>query len=172
LGSAGLAGSASAEQRADEKRLVQQWAHDVCRVQLMPRVLEASRHECLDPTTIPERSTLGLLGRSMPGTYDGAGGGYVSPGLVAREVERDDSGYRSRMSVQPSPRIQRIYGYGDEAQRQNDLPALASGRLIGRCGLTAPDLGADAGGWLGNSGSPLRLRALPATPVRPRRCSC
>jgi glutaryl-CoA dehydrogenase len=112
----------------------------------MPRVLEANRHEIFHREIMTEMGELGLLGPTIPEDYGGAGVGYVSYGLVAREVERVDSGYRSAMSVQSSLVMHPIYAYGDEAQRKRWLPRLASGELVGCFGLTEPDFGSDPGG--------------------------
>jgi glutaryl-CoA dehydrogenase len=135
-----------AEQLSEEERLVQAAAHDYCQGSLMPRILEANRHERFDRAILTEMGGLGLLGVTIPEEYGGAGAGYVSYGLVAREVERVDSGYRSAMSVQSSLVMHPIFAYGDEAQRKRYLPKLARGELVGCFGLTEPDHGSDAGG--------------------------
>jgi glutaryl-CoA dehydrogenase len=111
----------------------------------MPRILEANRHEIFDRSIMTEMGALGLLGATLPETYGGAGVNYVSYGLIAREVERVDSGYRSAMSVQSSLVMHPIHAYGSEAQRRTYLPRLASGELIGCFGLTEPDAGSDPG---------------------------
>jgi glutaryl-CoA dehydrogenase len=113
----------------------------------MPRVLEANRHEYFDRTIMTELGALGLLGSTIEG-YGCAGVNYVCYGLVAREVERVDSGYRSAMSVQSSLVMYPIYAYGTEAQRQRYLPRLATGEIIGCFGLTEPDHGSDPGGMI------------------------
>ncbi|WP_169544862.1 acyl-CoA dehydrogenase [Sneathiella aquimaris] len=132
------------EQLTEEERLVSQTAHDYCQEKLMPRVLEANRHEKMDTSIFREMGELGLLGSTIEG-YGCAGLSYVSYGLVAREVERVDSGYRSMMSVQSSLVMHPIYTYGTEEQRQKYLPKLATGEWIGCFGLTEPDHGSDPG---------------------------
>jgi len=112
----------------------------------MPRVLEANRHEIFHREIFNEMGELGLLGATVPEQYGGAGLNYVSYGLVAREVERVDSGYRSAMSVQSSLVMYPIYAYGTEAQRNKYLPALTRGEMVGCFGLTEPDHGSDPGG--------------------------
>src|SRR4051812_49935668 len=112
----------------------------------MPRILEANRHERFDRAIVTEMGELGLLGPTIPEEYGGVGASYVAYGLVAREVERVDSGYRSMMSVQSSLVMYPIYAYGDETQRKKDLPMLASGNWVGCFGLTEPDAGSDPGG--------------------------
>jgi glutaryl-CoA dehydrogenase len=111
----------------------------------MPRVIAAYRDETYDANMLPEMGKLGLLGPTIPEEYGGAGLGYVSYGLIARELERIDSGYRSAMSVQSSLVMYPIYAYGTEAQRRKYLPKLASAELIGCFGLTEPDHGSDPG---------------------------
>lgn len=111
----------------------------------MPRILEANRNEHFDRTIMNEMGGLGLLGSTIPEEYGGAGLNYVSYGLIAREVERVDSGYRSAMSVQSSLVMHPIYTYGSEEQRKKYLPKLASGELIGCFGLTEPNHGSDPG---------------------------
>jgi glutaryl-CoA dehydrogenase len=111
----------------------------------MPRVTEAFRHEKSDPAIFGEMGALGLLGATLPPEYGGAGLSYVCYGLIAREIERVDSGYRSMMSVQSSLVMYPIYAYGSEAQRRNYLPQLATGEVIGCFGLTEPDHGSDPG---------------------------
>jgi glutaryl-CoA dehydrogenase len=135
-----------AEQLTDDERQVQQAAHEYCQGRLMPRILEANRHERFDRGIITEMGELGFLGPTIPEEYGGAGAGYVSYGLIAREVERVDSGYRSAMSVQSSLVMHPIYAYGDEAQRRKYLPKLASGEWVGCFGLTESDHGSDPGG--------------------------
>ncbi len=133
-------------QLGDEERLVRETAAEYCQAKLMPRVLEANRHEIFHREIMSEMGELGLLGPTIPEEYGGAGVGYVSYGLVAREVERVDSGYRSAMSVQSSLVMHPIYAYGDESQRKRWLPKLATGELVGCFGLTEPDFGSDPGG--------------------------
>ncbi len=132
------------EQLTEEERLVRDTARDYCQDKLMGRVLEANRHETFDREIFTEMGELGLLGPTIEG-YGCAGLGYVSYGLVAREVERVDSGYRSMMSVQSSLVMHPIHAYGSEEQRQKYLPKLATGEWIGCFGLTEPDHGSDPG---------------------------
>lgn len=127
----------------EEERMIQQAAQDYCQEQLMPRILEANRHEHFDASIMRELGALGFLGATLPEQYGCAGVNYVSYGLIAREVERVDSGYRSAMSVQSSLVMHPIYTYGNEAQRQKYLPKLATGEWIGCFGLTEPDSGSD-----------------------------
>jgi len=127
----------------EEERMIRQAAQDYCQEQLMPRILEANRHEHFDAAIMQELGALGFLGATLPEQYGCAGINYVSYGLIAREVERVDSGYRSAMSVQSSLVMHPIYTYGNEAQRQKYLPKLASGEWIGCFGLTEPDSGSD-----------------------------
>ena len=135
-----------AEQLTEEERLVQQAAHEYCEGRLMPRILEANRHERFDRAIVTEMGELGLLGPTIPEEYGGAGASYVSYGLIAREVERVDSGYRSAMSVQSSLVMHPIHAYGSEEQRVKYLPKLATGEWVGCFGLTEPDAGSDPGG--------------------------
>jgi glutaryl-CoA dehydrogenase len=135
-----------AEELTDDERQVQQAAHEYCQGRLMPRILEANRHERFDRGIITEMGELGFLGPTIPEEYGGAGAGYVSYGLIAREVERVDSGYRSAMSVQSSLVMHPIHAYGTEEQRLKYLPKLATGEWIGCFGLTEPDFGSDPGG--------------------------
>lgn len=132
-------------QLSEEERLIRDAARDYCQERLMPRVLEANRREQFDRTIMNELGELGLLGATLPEQYGCAGVNYVAYGLVAREVERVDSGYRSAMSVQSSLVMHPIHAYGDEAQRQRWLPGLARGELVGCFGLTEPDAGSDPG---------------------------
>jgi glutaryl-CoA dehydrogenase len=132
-------------QLGEEERMVRDAAHAYAQDKLMPRVTEAFRHEKSDPAIFPEMGALGLLGATLPPEYGGAGLSYVCYGLIAREIERVDSGYRSMMSVQSSLVMYPIYAYGSEAQRRNYLPRLATGELIGCFGLTEPDHGSDPG---------------------------
>ena len=130
------------EQLDDEERMVLDAAREYAQERLMPRILEAHRHEHFDPEFMTEMGSLGLLGSTLEG-YGCAGVSYVCYGLVAREVERVDSGYRSALSVQSSLVMYPIYAYGTEAQREKFLPGLARGELIGSFGLTEPDAGSD-----------------------------
>ncbi len=130
------------DQLTEEERLVRDSARDYCQEKLMARVLEANRHETFDRAIFTEMGELGLLGSTIEG-YGCAGLGYVSYGLVAREVERVDSGYRSMMSVQSSLVMHPIHAYGTEAQREKYLPKLATGEWIGCFGLTEPHGGSD-----------------------------
>ena len=132
-------------QLTEEERMVRDSAHSYCQDKLMPRVLMANRNEEFDPEIMKEMGELGLLGSTIDG-YDCAGLNYVSYGLIAREVERVDSGYRSVMSVQSSLVMFPIHAYGTEEQRQKYLPRLATGELIGCFGLTEPDHGSDPSG--------------------------
>jgi len=131
------------QQLSDEERLIRDAAHDYCQDKLMPRVKQANRDETFDREIMNEFGELGLLGATIPEEYGCAGTNYVSYGLVAREVERVDSGYRSAMSVQSSLVMHPIYAYGSEQQRQKYIPRLASGELVGCFGLTEPDAGSD-----------------------------
>jgi len=131
------------QQLTDEERMIRDAAREYCQDRLMPRVKAANRNEVFDREIMNEFGELGLLGATIPEQYGCAGANYVSYGLVAREVERVDSGYRSAMSVQSSLVMHPIYAYGSEAQRQKYLPRLASGELIGCFGLTEPDAGSD-----------------------------
>ncbi|MBR9879044.1 MAG: acyl-CoA dehydrogenase [Gammaproteobacteria bacterium] len=132
------------DQLDEEERMVQQTAHDYCQEKLLPRVLEANRHERFDREIMNEMGELGLLGATIDG-YGCAGMNYVSYGLIAREVERVDSGYRSAMSVQSSLVMYPIHAFGSDAQRDRYLPKLASGEWVGCFGLTEPDHGSDPG---------------------------
>ena len=130
-------------QLSDDERAVRDAAHAYCQERLLPRVTEAFRHEKTDPAIFREMGELGLLGATIPEQYGGAGLNYVCYGLVAREVERVDSGYRSMMSVQSSLVMLPINTFGTEAQKQKYLPKLATGEWIGCFGLTEPDHGSD-----------------------------
>jgi glutaryl-CoA dehydrogenase len=134
------------EQLTDEERMVRDTARDYAQEKLMPRIMSAYREERFDREIMNEMGALGLLGPTVPETYGGAGLGYVSYGLAAREVERVDSGYRSAMSVQSSLVMYPIHAYGSEEQRRKYLPKLASGEWVGCFGLTEPDAGSDPGG--------------------------
>ncbi|MCA8930774.1 MAG: acyl-CoA dehydrogenase family protein, partial [Alphaproteobacteria bacterium] len=133
------------EQLSDEERMVRDTARAYCQEQLMPRVLEANRHETFDRAIFDEMGELGLLGATLPEQYGCAELNYVCYGLIAREVERVDSGYRSAMSVQSSLVMHPIHAYGTESQRQKYLPKLARGELVGCFGLTEPNHGSDPG---------------------------
>ncbi|GED22740.1 acyl-CoA dehydrogenase [Halomonas halmophila] len=132
------------DQLEEDERLVQQTAHDYCQDKLLPRVLEANRHERFDREIMTEMGALGLLGATIEG-YGCAGMNYVSYGLIAREVERVDSGYRSAMSVQSSLVMYPIHAFGSQAQKDRYLPHLATGEWVGAFGLTEPDHGSDPG---------------------------
>ena len=133
------------DQLTEEERMVRDTARDYAQDKLMPRVLEANRHEKFHREIMNELGALGLLGSTIDG-YGCAGTNYVSYGLIAREVERVDSGYRSMNSVQSSLVMYPIYAYGDETQRKKYLPKLATGEWVGCFGLTEPDAGSDPGG--------------------------
>jgi glutaryl-CoA dehydrogenase len=133
------------QQLSDEERMVQRSAAQFAQGKLAPRVLEAFRHERTDPAIFREMGEVGLLGATIPEQYGGSGLNYVCYGLIAREVERVDSGYRSMMSVQSSLVMVPINEFGTEAQKQKYLPKLASGEWIGCFGLTEPDHGSDPG---------------------------
>ena len=143
-----------AQLSADE-RAVRDAAQAYCQDQLVPRVLSAFRHETTDPTIFREMGALGLLGPTIPEAYGGAGLNYVGYGMIEREVERVDSGYRSMMSVQSSLVMLPIFAFGSEAMKQKYLPKLARGEWIGCFGLTEPDHGSDPGGMS------TRARAVP-----------
>ncbi len=134
------------EQLSEDERMIQASAAAYAKEKLAPRIIDAFADETTDPEIFREMGEMGLLGVTLPEAYGGLGGSYVSYGLVAREVERIDSGYRSMMSVQSSLVIYPIYAYGSEAQRQKYLPKLASGEWIGCFGLTEPDAGSDPAG--------------------------
>ncbi|MFZ6748134.1 acyl-CoA dehydrogenase [Undibacterium sp. Ren11W] len=136
------------QQLTDEERMVRDAAQAYCQDKLQPRILESFRHEKTDPAIFREMGELGLLGPTIPEQYGGPGLNYVSYGLIAREVERVDSGYRSMMSVQSSLVMVPIYEFGTEAQRQKFLPKLASGVWIGCFGLTEPNHGSDPGSMI------------------------
>ncbi|MFN2101266.1 acyl-CoA dehydrogenase [Altererythrobacter sp. MF3-039] len=134
------------DQLTDEERMVRDAAHGFAQDELQPRVIEAFANEKDAPELFPLMGKAGLLGATIPVEYGGAGAGYVAYGLIAREIERVDSGYRSMASVQSSLVMYPIHAYGSEDQRQKYLPGLASGELIGCFGLTEPDAGSDPGG--------------------------
>src|SRR6187431_2618458 len=132
-------------QLTEEERMVRDTARGYAQEKLFPRVLKAYREETFDREIMREMGALGLIGSTIPEEYGGAGLGYVAYGLIAREVEAVDSGYRSAMSVQSSLVMHPIYSYGSEAQRRRFLPKLASGEIVGCFGLTEPDHGSDPG---------------------------
>ncbi|NCV65583.1 MAG: acyl-CoA dehydrogenase [Burkholderiaceae bacterium] len=136
------------DQLTTEERMVADAAREYAQGKLAPRVHEAYRSESTDPSIFREMGDLGLLGITIPEEYGGASLNYVSYGLIAREIERVDSGYRSMMSVQSSLVMVPIYEFGSEAQRQKYLPKLATGEWIGCFGLTEPNYGSDAGGMI------------------------
>jgi len=133
------------DQLSEDERMVRDAAHSYCQKKLLPRVLEAFREGSTDPKVFREMGELGLLGPTIPSEYGGPGLNYVSYGLIAREVERVDSGYRSMMSVQSSLVMVPIFEFGTEAQRRKFLPKLATGEWIGCFGLTEPNHGSDPG---------------------------
>ncbi|NOE19714.1 acyl-CoA dehydrogenase [Ruegeria atlantica] len=133
------------DQLAEDERMVRDAAHAYAQDKLLPRVTAAFANEETDPAIFREMGEMGLLGTTIPEEYGGIGSSYVTYGLVAREVERVDSGYRSMMSVQSSLVMYPIYAYGTEEQRQKYLPKLATGEFIGCFGLTEPDAGSDPG---------------------------
>ncbi len=132
------------EQLNEEERLVRDSARDFAQERLMPRILEANRNEVIDRGIITEMGELGLLGATIDG-YGCAGASYTSYGLIAREIERVDSAYRSMLSVQSSLVMAPIHDFGSEAQREAYLPRLAKGEIVGCFGLTEPDHGSDPG---------------------------
>lgn len=134
------------DQLTEEERMIRDAARDYCQEKLLPRVHEGFRHEVFDRDIMTEMGALGLLGATIPEEYGGAGVNHVCYGLIAREVERVDSGYRSAMSVQSSLVMHPIHAYGSEEQRKKYLPKLASGEWVGCFGLTEPDHGSDPGG--------------------------
>ena len=136
------------QQLSPDERQVRDAARAYCQEKLQPRVLSAAREERFDRDIMNEMGELGLLGATVAETYGGAGLGHVAYGLIAREVERVDSGYRSAMSVQSSLVMYPIESYGSEAQKQKYLPKLASGEMIGCFGLTEPDHGSDPGSMI------------------------
>jgi glutaryl-CoA dehydrogenase len=135
-------------QLSDDERMARDAAAAYCQDKLQPRVLEAFRHEKMDVSIFREMGELGLLGVTIPTEYGGSGLNYVSYGLIAREVERVDSGYRSMMSVQSSLVMVPIHDFGNEETRQRYLPGLATGELIGCFGLTEPNHGSDPGSMI------------------------
>ncbi len=148
------------DQLNEEERLISETAHAFAEERLRPRVVEAYAEEKTDRAIFAEMGELGLLGLTLPQNYGGAGASYVAYGLVARAIERVDSGYRSMMSVQSSLVMHPIHAYGDDTQRQKYLPGLARGELVGCFGLTEPDAGSDPGSMTahaGKSGGSYRL---------------
>ena len=133
------------DQLHEEERMIRDSARAFAAEKLQPRVIAAFREETASPGIFAEMGEMGLLGATIPEEYGGLGAGYVTYGLVAREIERVDSGYRSMMSVQSSLVMYPVYAYGSEAQRKKYLPKLASGEWIGCFGLTEPDAGSDPG---------------------------
>ena len=133
-------------QLGDDERMMRDTARAYAQDKLQPRVVDAFANEQTDPAIFREMGALGLLGATVPETYGGVGASYVAYGLIAREIERVDSGYRSMMSVQSSLVIYPIFAYGSEEQKRKYLPGLLSGEAIGCFGLTEPDAGSDPGG--------------------------
>ncbi len=134
------------DQLEEDERMIAQSARTFAQEKLQPRVIKDYADEAVAPELFTEMGEMGLLGTTIPEEYGGLGAGYVSYGLVAREIERVDSGYRSMMSVQSSLVMYPIYAYGTEEQRQKYLPKLSTGKLIGCFGLTEPDAGSDPSG--------------------------
>ena len=133
------------DQLSEEERMIRDTARDYAQGKLQPRIVEAFRNETTDRSIFTEMGELGFLGATLPEEYGGAGIGYVAYGLIAREIERVDSGYRSMMSVQSSLVMYPIHAYGTEAQRKRYLRKLASGEWVGCFGLSEPDAGSDPG---------------------------
>ena len=136
------------DQLEEDERMIRDTAQAYAQDRLAPRIVEAFQHEHTDPEIFREMGALGLLGPTVPEEYGGVGASYVAYGLVAREVERIDSGYRSMMSVQSSLVMYPIYAFGSEEQKRRYLPRLASGEAIGCFGLTEPDAGSDPGSMM------------------------
>ncbi|KAK0330542.1 hypothetical protein LTR94_032434, partial [Friedmanniomyces endolithicus] len=134
------------DQLTDDERMIRDTARAYAEDRLAPRIVEAFANEHTDPAIFREMGELGLLGPTIPEEFGGVGASYVAYGLIAREVERIDSGYRSMMSVQSSLVMYPIHAYGSQEQRRKYLPKLASGEWIGCFGLTEPDAGSDPGG--------------------------
>ena len=134
------------DQLSEDERMIRDTARAYAQDRLAPRIIDAFANETTDPEIFREMGALGLLGPTVPEEYGGVGANYVAYGLVAREVERIDSGYRSMMSVQSSLVMYPIYAYGSEEQKRKYLPKLATGEWIGCFGLTEPDAGSDPGG--------------------------
>ena len=137
-------------QLTEEERMIRDNVREYCNKSLMPRILEANRNETFHPEIYKEMGELGILGASIKG-YGCAGVGYVSYGLITREIERVDSSYRSAFSVQSSLAMYAIYQFGSEAQKEDLLPQMAAGDLIGCFGLTEPDAGSDPGSMASNA---------------------
>ena len=155
----------------EEERMVRESARGFAQDKLMPQVLLAYREERFDRNIITEMGKLGLIGPTIPEEYGGAGLGYVAAGLITRELERVDSGYRSAMSVQSSLVMHPIYAYGTEAQRKKYLPKLARGEIVGCFGLTEPDHGSDPGSMVDARGKSRRADSSstarrPGSPIR------
>ena len=138
------------DQLTEEERMIKDNVRDYCNKSLMPRILEANRNENFHPEIYQEMGELGILGASIKG-YGCAGVGYVSYGLITREIERVDSSYRSAFSVQSSLAMYAIYQFGSEDQKEDLLPQMAAGKLIGCFGLTEPDAGSDPGSMASNA---------------------
>ncbi|MBX9881815.1 MAG: acyl-CoA dehydrogenase [Sphingomonas sp.] len=136
------------DQLSDEERAIRDTAQAFAQDALAPRIIDAFNHETTDPDIFRDMGRVGLLGPTIPAEFGGVGASYVSYGLIAREIERIDSGYRSMMSVQSSLVMFPIHEYGSDEQRRRHLPGLASGEKIGAFGLTEPDAGSDPGGML------------------------
>jgi glutaryl-CoA dehydrogenase len=153
------------QQLSDDERMIKEAAAAYCQDKLQPRVVEAFRKEQTDAAIFREMGELGLLGPTVPETYGGPGLNYVAYGLIAREVERVDSGYRSMMSVQSSLVMVPIFEFGNEATKQKYLPKLATGEWIGCFGLTEPNHGSDPASML----EP-RPKCRAATSCRATRC--
>lgn len=134
------------DQLSDEERMIRDTARSYAQERLQARVIDAYRDETFDPQIMREMGALGLLGATIPEEYGGVGANYVSYGLIAREIERVDSGYRSACSVQSSLVMYPIYAFGTEEQKKKYLPKLATGEFIGCFGLTEPDAGSDPNG--------------------------
>ncbi|RAU20147.1 acyl-CoA dehydrogenase [Paramagnetospirillum kuznetsovii] len=132
-------------QLSEDEKMVRDAAHAYCQEKLQPRVMKAFRDESFDRDIMTEMGEMGLLGPTIPEEYGGPGVNHVAYGLISREVERVDSGYRSAMSVQSSLVMHPIYAYGTEAQKKKYLPRLATGEIVGCFGLTEPDAGSDPG---------------------------
>lgn len=133
-------------QLTEDERLIRDSAHEFAQSELMPGISDAYLNESTDPAIFQKMADVGLLGLTIPSEYGGADASYVAYGLVAREVERVDSGYRSMMSVQSSLVMHPIYAFGSEEQKKHYLPLLASGQKIGCFGLTEPEAGSDPAG--------------------------
>ena len=138
------------EQLSDEELIIQKSANEYCQSELMPRIMEANRNEIFDKAIYKEMGNLGFLGAPIKG-YGCAGVNYVSYGLIAREIEKVDSSYRSAFSVQTSLAMHAIYEFGSEEQKEFYLPEMAKGNLIGCFGLTEPDAGSDPASMKTNS---------------------